>query len=277
MTLTDVHTHSTYSFDGVSPLGEMIAAAYAKGLRYFGVSEHFDRDYAFLGLKIDGKPVPATDAAAYFGEGRRLQTEYAEKGLRVLIGGEYGFSPEGSCCAEYAALTRGYRPDFVVNSVHTTDGEECYCQEYFRGKSKRYAYSRYLERVRESLDAPYDYDIVAHIGYVSRNAPYADKKLRYEEFPSLLDDILKTVVAKGKILEVNSSARGAGSDFLPDEDILTRYFELGGRLVSFGSDAHDVGRVSEKRELIVRVLRKIGFTAVTVPDCGRYLPIGLDP
>lgn len=275
MILTDVHTHSAFSGDGISPLGDMVAAAQKKGISYYGVSEHFDRDYAVLGLKIHGEIIPYTDAEAYFSAARRLQREYAEKGLRLLVGGEYGFCRNEQCYEEYEQLNRRYLPDFVVNSVHTVDGADCYFPDYFTGKSKEYAYSRYLEAIVFSLDAPYSYDIVAHIGYVSRNAPYADKKLRYEEFHALIDAILQKIVEKGKILEVNSSARGAGSDFLPDTDILTRYFELGGRLVSFASDAHDTLRIAEKRELVVSALKKIGFSSLTVPDCGKYIPIGL--
>ena len=65
-------------------------------------------------------------------------------------------------------------------AVHACDGNDCYFADYFRGKDKAYAYRSYLEAVRKSLDAPYGYDIVGHIGYVSRNAPYPDKTLRYE-------------------------------------------------------------------------------------------------
>lgn len=274
MIITDVHTHSTFSADGISPLADMVAEAERRGLSYYGVSEHFDRDYAALGLKIHGKLVPMTDSDAYFSEARRLQRDYADR-LRLLVGGEYGFCPMARCYEEYAELNDRYKPDFVVNSVHTVDGADCYFTDYFEGKSKEYAYSRYLERVRESLEAPYAYDIVAHIGYASRNATYADKKLRYTDFPSLLDDILKRIVEKGKILEVNSSSRGAGSEFLPDTDILTRYFELGGRLVSFASDAHDTSRVADKRELVINALKKIGFSSVTVPDCGKQIAVGL--
>ena len=59
----------------------------------------------------------------------------------------------------------------------------------------RRAYEDYLACVRASLDAPYPYDIVGHIGYVSRNAPYENKKLRYDDYVAQLNDILETVIA----------------------------------------------------------------------------------
>ena len=137
---------------------------------------------------------------------------------------------------------------------------------YFEGKSKEYAYSRYLEQVRLSLDAPYPFDIVGHVGYVSRKAPYADRKIRYADYAALYDEILKTIIEKDKILEVNSSSRGAESEFLPDTDVLRRYFELGGRKVSFGSDAHWTERIADKADLVFRALKEIGFSFLTIPQ-----------
>lgn len=274
MILTDVHTHSTFSVDGKSPLIEMVETAREKHVSYFGVSEHFDYDCLVFGLSYKGTPVTqTTDAEAYFTAARTLQTEYKKKGLRLLVGGEYGFGADRRCYDEYLRLNETYRPDFVVNSVHTVDGYDCYDPAYYTGKDRNRAYSRYLEEVRKSLDAPYDYDIVGHIGYVSRRAPYENKLLHYADFPSLYDDILKTIVAKGKILEVNSSSRGSGIAFLPDSDVLTRYFQLGGRRVSFGSDAHEKSRIMENRDLVIDSLKKIGFTYVTVPDCKNDLTI----
>ena len=271
--MSDLHTHSAFSPDGVSPLEEMAARAHEQGLKYFGVSEHFDFDYAACGIWIDGGPMPLTDEEGYFSAARALQKEYAAKGMRLLAGGEYGFCPDKGCCERYLALTERQKPDFIINSVHTVDGADCYFPEYFEGKSREQAYGDYLERVRESLDAPYPYDIVAHIGYVGRKAPYPDRMLRYDDFPALFDDILKTIIQKGKILEVNSSTRGIGAPFLPDTGVLARYFELGGRRLSFGSDAHDISRIAEGRETAIAALKALGFAALTIPDCGEYKEI----
>ena len=105
--------------------------------------------------------------------------------------------------------------------------------------------------------------------------PTPDNLLRYADFPALFDDILSAIVARGKILEVNSSARGAG-DFLPGRDILERYFALGGRMVSFGSDAHRIDRIAQGREKVVAALQEIGFEGITVPDCGTYVLVPFD-
>lgn len=275
MILTDVHNHSTFSSDGRSSLEDMVGTAKAKGLRYFGISEHFDYDYIALGLEIQGFEPPYIDAAAYFKRAAELKQKHNDSNFTFLAGGELGFTKNEWCYEEYFRLIEKFNPDFVVNSVHTVEGLDCWYDVYFTGKSKERAYRAYLEAVLNSLAVPYHYDIVAHIGYCSRNAKYPDPKLRYEDYRELFDQILSTIVQKGKILEVNSSARGAGSDFLPDTDILARYFELGGRLISIASDAHATDRICDKHVLVVSALSKIGFIQITVPTPKGYIKIDI--
>ena len=272
MIRTDIHTHTKFSADGRNSIEEMIAAAMQKGLAWYGISEHFNYDYDRLHLTLDGQEVPPIDERAYFTRARELQKQLRGK-LHLLVGAEFGYDNANSTLQRYIETEQEYSPDFVVNSVHTCLGMDCYFPHYCVGKSKEYAYNAYLYRVLESLDAPYRYDIVAHVGYCSRNATYPDPKLRYEDYADVLDEILKRIIARGKILEVNSSAKTAGSPFIPDTDILERYFELGGRMVSFASDAHDTTRIADRRDIVVAALKKVGFTYLTIPDKGRYLQL----
>lgn len=269
MLLTDLHTHSKFSTDGKSPLVDMVLTAKSRGLRYYGVSEHFDLDDYSINL------YGTIDEKAYFACARELQSQYDDENFTFLAGGEFNYVSDERVCEKFSLISELYRPDFVVNSVHIVDGEECFRHEYFAGKQREYAYSRYLEQVLRSLDAPYKYDIVGHIGYVSRNAPYEDRRISYIDYADLYDAILTKIVQKNVILEVNSSSRGAASDFLPNTDVLRRYFELGGRKISFGSDAHWTQRIAEKRELVSTALKDVGFTHITIPNKGVHLEIEL--
>ncbi len=270
MIRTDMHTHTFFSQDGREDLRNMLEKAVSLGLRYYGTSEHFDYDYWKRGLLIGGKQVRQIDADAYFARARRLQREYADK-IRYLAGCEFAYENSSAAQELYLKTADKFKPDYIINSVHVCLGNDCYFPEFFAGKSKEYAYNAYLYRVLESLDAPYPYDVVGHIGYCSRNAVYKDAKLRYAEYADVLDKILIKIIEKNKILEVNTSSKTAGSDFLPDTDILERYFSLGGRKVLFGSDAHDAFRIADKREQVSAALSKIGFTRLTVPVRGEFI------
>lgn len=274
--LTDVHTHSTYSFDGQSALADMLETARAKGLAFYGVSEHFD--YAYL---LGGWAEVMTDAERYFHGARHLQEDY-EGCMNVLIGAEFGYTDDARAYAYYKDIQEKYRPDFIVNSVHSLRENDYYDGDPFREKNekgevvfreKREVYKEYLGLIRKSLDAPYDYDIVGHIGYLTRYAPYEDKSMPYQAFAAEIDEILKTVVKKGKILELNAS--GGVDGFLPTADILKRYYALGGRKISYASDAHAVEKVAYCRDEAVKSLKEIGFTHITVPCKGEYIKVEL--
>ena len=272
--LTDIHNHSTYSFDGVSSLSEMLETAREKGVAFYGVSEHFDFD--------EGKADGGTNAEEYFHGARHLQEDYAGV-MNVLVGAEIGFSPLPEFVERNCALIEKYQPDFVVNSIHACGGEDYYKQKPFYQttcegveilRPKKQTYREYLSLVRRSVDAPYPYDIIGHLGYPTRYAPYADKTLSLAEFKEEIDDILSAIIQKNKILEVNASNRLAKT-FSPcaSEEIVRRYFALGGRQVSYASDAHVTTSVLRRRDEAMKLLQAIGFTHITVPCRGEYIKV----
>ena len=171
----------------------------------------------------------------------------------------------------YASTYEKYRPDFVINSVHGGDGLDFAFQSFT--EDKKSVYGAYLALVRKSLEVSYPYDIVGHLGYIARYVPFEDKS--FAGFEKEIDDILTAIIQKGKILEVNTAVKGLKQATLPSEDILKRYFALGGRMVSLGSDAHNTGRIAEGLERAVEVLKSIGFTYATVPFKGEYIKVEL--
>lgn len=269
--LTDVHTHSTFSFDAQSPLTEMLKSAQEKGAWFYGVSEHYDNDYRFVDAN---QAVSFTDSEAYFHTARHLQEDYAGV-MNVLVGAELGFCKIPQVHEEYQALCEKYQPDFIVNSVHSLLGHDyCFGAPYYKdGKllDKDEIFREYLHLVRDSLDVPYPYDIVGHIGYVTRYLPYEDKTICLQTHREILTDILQTIIQKDKILEINA----ARDNLLPQRDIVQLYYHLGGRKVSYASDAHDTQSVMQRRERVVEMLKEIGFTHITVPCRGERIQIPL--
>lgn len=271
--LTDMHTHSTFSHDGRNTLDEMLAAALEQGVAFYGVSDHFDYDYDIS--KMSKEEIEATRNAApedYFHRARHLQEDY-EGCMNVLVGAEFGYSDEEKVKKHYQETYEKYRPDYVINSVHSIGGKDfAYCQ--VKGDEKE-IYSAYLGLIRRSLDVPYPYDIVGHIEYAVRYVPFENKVIDLAKFQEQFDDIFKTIIEKDKILEINSATKTLPRLSLPSEALLRRYYELGGRKISFGSDAHFKERILDKREQIVELAKKIGFTHVTVPCRGEHIQVEL--
>lgn len=271
--LTDMHTHSTFSHDGRDDLKTMLNCAVQKGIVFYGVSEHFDFDYDYSKMPQELRAkLYNTDEEEYFHAARHIQEAY-EGVINVAIGAEFGYSDDEKVQGRYVSTYEKYRPDFVINSVHGVGGVD-FAYAVITG-DKTTVYKSYLQLVRRSLDAPYPYDIVGHIGYVARYVPFEDRAFSLGEFGEELDDILKTIVQKGKILEVNSSNKNLETRTIPCKEIIQRYYELGGRKVSFGSDAHFQERILEKRDEVVEMLQEIGFTEITVPFRGEHIKIPL--
>ena len=270
--LTDMHNHSTpASHDGRSTAAEMVERALELGVAFYGFSEHFDYDYDFDKIRaMNLHYICNEDEGEYFHAARHLQEDY-EGVMNVAVGAEFGYSEKAEVHGRYATTYEKYRPDFVINSVHSDEGLD-YCCRVFTNEKKD-VYRNYLRLIRKSLDAPYHYDIVGHIGYIARYVPYEDRSFSLEEFGAEIDDILKTIIAKDKILEVNSSTKQLPQFCMPDVNILQRYYDLGGRKVSFGSDAHFTSRILEKRKEIVEALKQIGFTYITVPFKGEHIKV----
>lgn len=265
MNVHDTHTHTLFSPDSKQSPEGLVRAAINQGLTYLAITDHFDNGSYLV------KQEDVIDFDKYFA----TLTPLAEtkSATTIAIGLELGFVAEKN--AQNKEIIDKYPFDCIINSVHEVKGKDCYFEEYFGGKRRAEAYGDYLKAVRDSLDAPYHYDIVGHIGYVVRNSPYNPKEFLLSEFNDILDDILKTIIQKEKILEINTSVRGVRQNTIPDYDIIKRYYELGGRLISFGSDAHAVDRLASNYRQVNSMAFSIGFKHFTVVKDRKYNYINL--
>lgn len=271
--MVDMHTHSKYSHDGRAELSVMLAHAQKLGVDFYGVSEHFDYDYDLSLIEEPLRQALITESGAeYFHAARHLQEDY-EGVMNVAIGAEFGYSDDAAVQARYAETYQKYRPDYVINSVHCLNGKDFAYFPFAGGKNA--VYSAYLSAIRRSLDVPYHYDVVGHIGYAARYVESENVEFDLPTFGEQLDDIFLTIIAKGKILEVNTASKQLKQRSLPDYTLLQRYYDLGGRKICFGSDAHFPERIAEKWDETVAVLKGIGFTYLTVPFRGDEIKIPL--
>ena len=251
--LFDTHTHCKHSHDSKEEPIEMIEHAISLGMDYLAFTDHFDGELTFL---PEFDYIPQIDLENHFKEIQDLKERYKGK-IDIGVGIECGYMKEANDL--YLSKLSQYNTDIIINSIHTIEYEDCYMPSYFAKRKKSQAYGAYLKAVRESLVCPYHFDSVGHIGYVVRKSTYENKALEYKDFADIIDDILKTIISKGKALEINSQSKGTGLDFLPTTEILKRYKDLGGELLTFGSDAHFCGRIGEKYSLVADWLKLSGF------------------
>ena len=102
-----------------------------------------------------------------------------------------------------------------------------------------------------------DFDVAGHIGYLDKYLPNIDSlkektPFEYRDFPDLLDAILKSVILRGKGIEVNTSNYSVYEWPTPIKSVLKRFYELGGEVVTVGSDAHVADKDVYKRQSLRR-------------------------
>ncbi|NLC17232.1 MAG: histidinol-phosphatase HisJ family protein [Clostridiales bacterium] len=250
----DLHTHTNFSFDSEQDICELILRAQKLGLKYLAITDHFDNGSKYATQELDISRYCQT-LESFMGLAKN-------QGVDLLIGIEMGYMPAQN--PQNAEIVQNYPFDYIINSVHEVDGIDCYFPEYHQGKDKRASYMAYFDKVLDSLDAPYYYSAVGHLGYVIRKAPYDPKEYKYGEFDYILDKILKKIIQKQKILEINTSAESLKEPVIPSLEVIKRYYELGGRLVTFGSDAHRAQKLAYNFETASKILKDIGFKYYTI-------------
>ena len=156
----------------------------------------------------------------------------------LLLGVEIGMTADTN--EENSQIVRSHPFDMVIGSIHFMRGRDIYYPEFFAlFQSKKEVFGEYLDTMANMIETFDDFDTLGHIDYIGRVAPYEDPLLYYEEFPEKIDRILNILIKKEKCLEINTrqfSSQKAVDALYP---IYRRYYALGGRYVTIGSDAHD--------------------------------------
>lgn len=230
----DFHMHSRVSFDG-HDTGEALAkAALAAGLKEICFTDHMDYD------PLIEKQFMVFSEEAYRAEYDRLEVP----GLKIRRGVELGMSGENLDFLRTSA--KAYPYDFVLGSVHFVDGLDVYLEPFWKGKTMEEAEKRYLEETLVCVQRNDDFDVLAHLNFISKSLANPNPRpLSYEAHREILDEILCTLADKGKGMEMNTSGVDRRVGYLPTADFFRRFKELGGEIVTVGSDAHRCDRVGQ--------------------------------
>lgn len=249
----DSHMHTKFSADSGMLASEAIDKASSLNL---GVvfTEHFD-----YGLKLYGKDF-TFDAATYTNEYKTL------RGDKVRLGVEVGLRK--SARAANADFLTQADFDLVIGSIHLVDDMDIYYPDFYADKNKETAYRKYFRQMAEEASIA-DYDVLGHIDYICRAAPYDDPEIDYQMFAPLIDAVLKIVVERDKVLELNTRrfySTHAIAELVP---VYKKYHDLGGRYVTIGSDAHKVTAVGNYFDRALKFAAELDLTPVTF--CERKL------
>ncbi|HPO04860.1 MAG TPA: histidinol-phosphatase HisJ family protein [Bacillota bacterium] len=252
--LLDYHTHTAFSTDGYSSIGKMAEAAASLGISQIAITDHYDPDYPLDGW---GEEFSFDE---YHKQLEKVQEEYKAR-ISLVKGLEVGIQ-HGSTLRKCSESVNAYDYDFIIGSFHCAEGFELSCGGFFDGRSVEEATAAFYRYTYDCLSVYRDYDVLGHMNVIDRYGGYVPA---YDDLMDIISEILKLIIYDGKGIEINTSSfrYGMGDHTTPSGEILKRYLELGGEIITVGSDAHSARDVGYGIKWAYEKMKSVGFRYVT--------------
>ena len=249
----DYHMHSNFSGDSQTPMKDMVKKSIDLGLKEICFTDHVDYD-------IISDTEFKTDYISYLKNIDELKETFKNQ-ITIKKGIEMGVQPH--IIEKCSNDIKSYPFDFVICSMHAIDKIDLYNGSFFKGKSQQEAYQRYYELLYYIVKNYKDYSVLGHLDLIKRYGDYTEE-LDDKPFSDILEAILKEVIYNGKGIEINTSCFRYGlKDLTPSTYILKMYKDLGGEIITTGSDSHIPSQVAYKFDYIYNKLDELGFKYIT--------------
>lgn len=249
----DYHLHSSFSKDCDVPLAERCERAIALGLREIAVTDHAD----FIPADPTSGYLQPDAALAEIASWREAYAGRLTLRAGVEVGEPHRFP------AETAALLAGRAYDVVLGSVHWVGDEWVLGSSYFEARPEREAYEAYFAELLAMVRGA-DIDVVAHLDVVKRAGYVVYGGFASGDWQEPIRAVLRAAIERGIALEINTgTARRAVNEPSPDLEVLRWYRELGGELLTVGSDAHRAEHLAYDFARAAELVRTAGFRALT--------------
>ena len=224
----DYHSHTDFSDDSASTMDEMIEGAIQKGIKELAITDHYDPDYPDPNYPFE------VDFHEYHKALLRAEQQY-QPTIKIIKGLEIGIQG-GSTMEKCKAASKNFNYDFLIGSFHSFNGADLYTANYAEMEQHKIlpSFYTYMYNCLKEFD---DFDVLGHMNVIDR---YLNLERDYTEALFIIEEILKNLVSKGKGLEINTSSYRYGLQGRnhPTKEILQMYKDLGGEVLTIGSDAH---------------------------------------
>ena len=271
MIKSDFHVHTSFSTDSDTPAREQIEALIKKGITEICI-DHHDIGYTEM-EKADVNTSESTNTSiesrpfrinpfAYYEAILGLIPEYSDR-ARISIGVELGLRTDYHHSIEDFAEVCAW--DFIIGSTHVVNGLDPYYPQYLGGRQSSRALwniTGYFANIRK-LDC---FDVYGHIDYIVRyDAPNQRENYSIPDYKDIIDEILKLLIQNGKGIECNTAGFKYGLGVPnPENYVLTRYHELGGEILTIGSDGHKPEHTAYAFDKVPAILESCGIRYYTV-------------
>lgn len=271
----DYHIHTYYSDDSTEPMENQVRRAIELGLDEICFTDHVDygikkdwsegniQYYHGDGIGTDVEillPLANVNYPEYFSEINSLKEKYSHL-ITIKKGLEFGIQTH--TVDKYQKLYDRYRDelDFVLLSIHQIRDQEIWNQDYQSERTQKEYNEGYYQELLNCMNMFDDFCSLAHLDALVRYdlaGPYP-----FEKLEDLIAEILKTAIRNHKSLELNTSSwHYKLSDTTPSGNILRLYKDLGGKMITLGSDAHTTRYLADHFSDAIEILKQYGFDTI---------------
>lgn len=250
MEIIDYHVHSCNSFDGKASVEDICRSAVKLGICEICFTEHFSvdpYDVSFNVLNYDRYSSDIDRSVELFKNKLNIK-----KGLE--IGEPYLFRDS------LEEKLGNMELDFIIGSIHNINSLKL--RLYIQGKEKSRIYEDYFEEIYKMADNS-DIDVIGHLDLMKRYAYHDFGNYCFEDYEELIGSILKRTIDRGIGIEVNTSGfRNEVKEPYPSFDVVKLYRELGGEIITIGSDSHDCNNIGNNYFTVLNMLKTLNFKYV---------------
>lgn len=259
--LCDYHVHTDYSDDSTYLMEDVVKDGIKKGLSEICFTDHVD-----YGIKYDwddprafqtrdGMCFANVNYPEYTKEIAELKEKYKNQ-ITLKMGLEFGIQTH--TIQQYQKLFSQYPFDFIILSIHQVEDQEFWTQDFQKGKTQLEYNLGYYQELLDVIKVYKDYSVLGHLDLITRYD--LEGTLDFAYIKDIVREILEIVIKDGKGIEINTSYHRYGlKDMTPSRDILKLYKELGGKIITIGSDSHKPEHLGAYIEEAKEELKKLGF------------------
>lgn len=248
--------HCHFSGDSKANPLDMAQKAVDIGLQGICFTDHLDSDYKETPGLFD------LDIPAYKKEILDVKNAFTEQ-LDIGWGIELGLQPY--LAKKHNTILQENDFDFVIGSTHVVKQIDIYFPAYYEGRTEDECYREYFEETLKNAQSCVDFDVYGHLDYVVRYGPNKNQFYSHEKFSDVIDEILRSLIQRGKGIELNMAGFKYGLGHAhPTLDTLKRYKELGGEIITIGSDGHAPDQIAWDFDKAPAILKEAGFEYFTI-------------
>lgn len=251
----DFHTHCELSFDGKDSPEEMICAAINLGMKAYALTDHVEAErFTEPDYRCD---ITVRRAAELLPP---LKEKYSGQ-IDFLYGAELGQPVQNTALAEKLLAENDY--DFVIGSLHAIAGYEDFYFLDYRENDPVFLLDRYFDELLAMAQWG-KFDVLGHLTYPLRYiCGEHGITVDMQRYDKIIDEIFRTLIANGCGIEINTSGlRQKIGKTMPDEKYVMRYRQLGGEIITIGSDSHGAADLGKGVAEGIELAKKAGFRKI---------------